>query len=122
MSLIIGHSIRKKEFGGKIPEADFKAITKSAKIGLATPIKGAGLPRATRLLKSYATSPQGARRIAFLMEVEGGDLFLLFYRDKKDAVGANMTIQNRAFKTQLHKYLGDLAKDLEEGEYEVHEL
>ena len=119
MSLIIGDSIRQKEFGTEIPEPDREVIIRSARVDLTTAIKGDQLPKGTRLLKAYATSPNGARRIVFLLEVEGGDLFLLFYRNKKDAVGANMTIQNKAFKTQLDKHLNSLRDDLDSGNFEV---
>lgn len=58
----------------------------------------------------------------FLLEVEEGDLFLLFYRNKKDAVGGNMTIQNKTFKTQLDKHLNALRDDLDSGNFEVVDL
>jgi N-acetylmuramoyl-L-alanine amidase len=119
MSLIIGDSIRQKEFGTEIPEPDREVIIRSARVDLTTAIKGDQLPKGTRLLKTYATSPNGARRIIFLLEVEEGDLFLLFYRNKKDTVGTNMTIQNKAFKTQLDKHLNSLRDDLDAGTFEV---
>ncbi|MGJ8641729.1 MAG: hypothetical protein ACSHYA_20230 [Opitutaceae bacterium] len=119
MSLIIGDSIRQKEFGTEIPEPDREVIIRSARVDLTAAIKGDQLPKGTRLLKAYATSPNGARRSVFLMEVEGVDLFLLFYRNKKDAVRANMTIQNKAFKTQLDKHLNSLRDDLDSGNFEV---
>jgi hydroxymethylglutaryl-CoA reductase len=122
MSLIIGDSIRRKEFGAEIPGVDREVIIRSARVDLTTAIRGDQLPKGTRLLKAYATSPNGARRIVFLLEVEEGDLFLLFYRNKKDAVGANMTIQNKAFKTQLDKHLNVLRDDLDSGNYEVVDL
>jgi hypothetical protein len=122
MSLIIGDSIRQKEFGTEIPEPDREVIIRSARVDLTTAIKGDQLPKGSRLLKAYATSPNGARRIVFLLEVEGGDLFLLLYRNKKDAVGANMTIQNKAFKTQFDKHLNSLRDDLDSGNFEVVDL
>jgi hypothetical protein len=122
MSLIIGDSIRQNELGTEIPEPDREVIIRSARVDLTTAIKGDQLPKGSRLLKAYPTSPNGARRIVFLLEVEGGDLFLLFYRNKKDAVGANMTIQNKAFKTQLDKHLNSLRDDLDSGNFEVVDL
>ena len=97
-------------------------IIRSARVDLTTAIKGDQLPTGTRLLKAYATSPNGARRIVFLLEVEGGDLLLLFYRNKKDAVGANMTIQSKAFKIQLDKHLNSLRDDIDSGNFEVVDL
>ena len=119
MALIIGNSIRRKEFGEIIPDDDLAIIVRSTKVRLTTPIKGESIPKGTRLLKAYATSSKGARRIVFLMEVEGGDLFLLFYRDKKDKIGANITIKNKAFKSQLWKHLDGLLADIESGDFEV---
>jgi hypothetical protein len=86
-------------------------------IDLATVIKGSGPPPASRLLKVYATSPEGARRIVHLISVEDGTLFLLFFRDKKDPVGQNITIHNQEFRRQLHKHLDLLAQDLDKGNY-----
>ncbi|MGK0456339.1 MAG: hypothetical protein ACJAUA_000638 [Zhongshania aliphaticivorans] len=119
MALIIGNSIRKKEFGEIIPNDDLEIIIRSAKVELATPIKGEGIPKGTRLLKAYATSSKGARRIVFLVEVEEGDLFLLFYRDKKDKIGANITIKNKTFKSQLWKHMDGLLSDIESGDFET---
>lgn len=122
MTLIIGNSIRRREFGDSIPNDDLEVIIRSAKAELTTPIKGGGIPKGTRLLKAYATSPKGARRIVFLMEVKGGDLFLLFYRDKKDKIGANITIKNKAFKSQLWKHMDDLFSDIQSGDFKIIEI
>lgn len=122
MALIIGKRIRRKEFGGLIPEDDLEVILRSARVALAKPIKGDGLPKGTRLLKAYATSISGPKRIVYLLEVSGGgDLLLLFYRDKNDTVGANITIKNKIFKQVLNKHLEALAEDLKVGEFEVFE-
>ena len=42
MALIIGRSIRRKEFGEVIPEDDLGIIVRSTKVELTTPIKGEG--------------------------------------------------------------------------------
>ena len=81
MALIIGESICRREFGGSIAQADLEVLLRAAKPTLGIPNKGEHLPKGTRLLKTYATSPQGAKRVVFLLEVAKGDLFLLFYRD-----------------------------------------
>jgi hypothetical protein len=122
MALIIGHSILRQEFGASIPVDDLEVIQRSARIELTTSIKGKGLPKGTRLLKAYATSPSGAKRVVFLLEVEGGDLFLLFYRDKKDPVGVNISIQNKVFQNQLAKHLDALLKDIQDKNYTVYQL
>lgn len=122
MALIIGASIRRKEFGKTISEADRAVLIRSARIELAKPIKGDALPKGTRLLKVYATSVQGARRIVLLLDVPSGDCFLLFYRSKKDQIGANITLENKVFKVQLRKQLAALLNDIESGDYETIEL
>lgn len=119
MALIIGDSIRRKEFGDSIPDDDREVMIRSAKVELATAIKGEELPKATRLLKAYATSPKGARRIVFLLEVESGELFLLFYRSKTDPIGANITLKNKLFKVQLRKHMDALLSDIESGSLEI---
>lgn len=119
MALIIGERIREREFGAVIPAADREVLLRSARASLATPIKGVGLPKGTRLLKAYATSDSGPRRIVYLLEVEAGDLLLLFYRDKNDPVGANITLKNKAFKKQLNQHLDALAEDLKARAFEV---
>ncbi len=122
MRLVLARSICEAEFGEvSVPEIHIEPLKRSCTIELATSIKGEGLPKGSRLLKVYATSPEGARRIVHLLAVAEDTLFLLFYRDKKDLVGTNITIQNKAFRKQLHKHLALLQKDLEEGAYEVWE-
>lgn len=120
MALIIGSRIRKKEFGYAIPVEDLEVLLRSARVALTTPIKGEGLPSGTRLLKAYATSSRGPKRIVYLLEVSGGDLLLLFYRGKGDPIGENVAIRNKAFKQALHKHLDALAEDLAAGDFEVH--
>lgn len=118
MSLVIAKAICRREFGAdRVPGQWVEVLRRSMAIDLATVIKGSGLPPATKLLKIYATSPEGARRIVHLLSVEDGTLFLLFFRDKKDPVGQNITIHNKDFRRQLHKHLELLAKDLEDGNY-----
>jgi hypothetical protein len=118
MPLVITKAICRREFGtDSVPEQFIDVLRRSSAIDLATVIKGKGLPPATKLLKIYATSPEGARRIVHLLSVEDGTLFLLFFRDKKDPVGQNITIHNKEFRRQLHKHLELLDKDLEDGNY-----
>jgi hypothetical protein len=120
MSLVIAKAICRREFGAdSVPEQFVEVLRRSIAIDLATAIKGSGLPPATKLLKIYATSPEGARRIVHLLVVEDRTLFLLFFRDKKDPVGQNITIHNKDFRRQLHKHLELLAKDLEDGNYAI---
>jgi len=71
------------------------------------------------LLKGYATTPNGPRRIVYLLAVEDGTLFLLFYRDKKDEVDKNVSPKNDDFRVQLKKHLGILREDIEAGRFET---
>lgn len=123
MRLVIAKSICHREFGADaVPVEHVEVLRRSMAVELATPIKGEGLPPATRLLKVYATSPAGARRIVHLLVVPDDTLFLLFYRDKKDAIGANITIRNPQFRKQLHRHLDLLAADIESAEVEIWEV
>ena len=123
MKVIIAHSVKKKEFkNGKIPERDLQTILKSFGKGILVALKGSSLPAGSRLAKVYATTAKGARRIVFLIDVASGDGFFLFYRDKKDKIGQNMSIQNPLFRDVLHKYLRLLMSDIENGRYQQHKL
>lgn len=122
MSLIISESIRKREFKrGQIHAEDLRVLLRTARADLGTVIRGSQLPSGTHLLKAYGTSPGGPRRIVYLLAVDEGDLFLLFYRDKKDPVGENISVQNPVFKKKLHKYLDLLLADIESERFEVYE-
>jgi hypothetical protein len=119
MALIIAESIRRKEFGGDIPAEDIEVLLRSARVALSTPIKGEGLPKGTRLLKAYATSARGPRRIVYLLAVAKEDLFLLFYRGKTDEIGKNISLANPAFRKQLNRHLDLLINDIGAGRTHV---
>ena len=120
MPLVIAKAICKREFGSDtVPEQFVDVLKRSTAVDLATVIKGSSLPPASKLLKVYATSPEGARRIVHLLSVEDGTLFLLFFRDKNDPVGRNITIHNKEFRRQLHKHLDLLQEAITEGSYFV---
>ena len=68
MPLVIAKAICKREFGSDtVPEQFIDVLNRSTAVDLATVIKGSGLPPASKLLKVYATSPEGARRIVHLL-------------------------------------------------------
>jgi len=122
MAIILSHRIRDKEFGSSIPDEARDILQRTARVALATPIASRGLRPGTRLLKAYATSAHGPRRVVYLLAVESADLFLLFYRDKNDAVGANVSPQNPAFRTQLQKHLALLHEDITTNSVDVIEV
>lgn len=118
MGLFIAERIRQREFGKTIPPADRAALIEGARICLTEPIAGHGLPGGTRLLKAYATTPQGPRRILYLLVVAAGDVFVLLYRHKADKVGVNMSPRNAAFNAGLSKHLDLLREDIAAGRIE----
>lgn len=122
MRLVVAKSICAQEFGqDSVPPLHIEPLKRSRKIELVSPIKGEGLPKGSKLLKVYATTAEGARRVVHLLATAEDTLFLLFYRDKNDAVGSNITIKNPTFRKQLYKHLQLLEKDLESGAFEVWE-
>ena len=118
MALFIAERIRKHEFGREIAPADKEALLAGARVCLTASIAGHGLPKGTRLLKAYATTKQGPRRILYLLVVQQRDLFVVFYRTKEDDVGANMSPRNPAFSSALTKHLDLLRDDLAAGRIE----
>lgn len=119
MSIVVSHQIKKKEFGGELSQDCIKALKRSGRVALAAPIAGVAIPAKTRLLKGYATSAKGPRRVVYLLMVEDGTLFLLFFRDKNDSIGQNVSTQNPLFVKTLAKHLTMLESDIKTGNYEV---
>jgi hypothetical protein len=112
MRLFVSRSILKREFDGGLPAEALDVLRRAIKPALLLAIKGSGLPARTQLLKAYATSRHGPRRIVLLLLIERDDLFLLFYRSKGDKVGDNISIKSSAFKTALAKHLDLLRRDI----------
>ena len=123
MLLVLSHRILKKENRNElIDDTDIQKILTSFEKGVSTPIKGAALPHGSRLVKVYATSPKGARRIVYLVDVASGNGYFLMYRSKNDRVGQNISIKNPEFKQLLLSYLKILDEDLNAGSYDAYEL
>lgn len=118
MPLLIAERIRKREFGREVSSADKATLLDGAHVCLATDIAGHGLPKGTRLLKAYATTKRGPRRILYLLVVQERDLFVLFFRTKQDEVGSNMSPKNPAFNGALIKHLELLREDMAAGRIE----
>lgn len=59
-----------------------------------------------------------SRRVVYLLAVDDGDMFLLFYRGKNDPVGRNASMTNRAFRAALDKHFALLEADIDAGQIE----
>ena len=118
MKVFISPQIRRREFGRKVPVEDLPVIARSARTALGVTIAARGLPPHTQLIKAYATSKRGPKRIVYLLVVEDGDMFLLFYRGKNDPIGGNISMANPAFRKTLEKYLAFLEADIADGDIE----
>src|SRR3954463_799133 len=111
MDIIVPHKIKKKELGGEISDEARKLFAKlKDRPEIAAGISSPGLPARTTLHKVYATTEGGARRLLFFCRHAPVSIppvtdrwVLLFYRDKADAVGKNMTPKNSEFTRQLAK-------------------
>jgi hypothetical protein len=120
MEIIVPHRIRKRELGGTIPEEARKVFYKiKNKPDIAEIISARGLPASTTLHKVYATTEGGARRLLFFCRhAPAGPgaaperWVLLFYRDKSDVVGKNMTHKNPEFVAELGKNLQAALTDI----------
>jgi hypothetical protein len=53
-----------------------------------------------------------------LLILDGGDLFLLFYRGKDDPLGRNVSLSNTAFRKALDTHLSLLEADIARGDIE----
>jgi len=73
-------------------------------------------------LKSYATSPSGPKSVIYLLVVNDGDMFLLFYRGKNDGIGNNASMANPVFKASLAKHPALLEEDIRTGRIESLDL
>jgi hypothetical protein len=129
MDIVVPHSIRRRELGGEISDEARKLFAKlKEKPGLATGISSPELPPRTSLFKIYATTAGGARRLLFFCRHPAVSVtpqaagaippavperwVLLFYRDKSDSVGRNMSPKNPEFTSQLMRNLGLALDDI----------
>jgi len=118
MVIVISHQIKAREFNGEISAEVVEVLKRTSKVALASPISGKGLPPRTRLLKAYATSANGPRRLVYLLATESEALFLLFYRSKNDPVGENISPKNTVFAKQLRRHLEMLHEDIVANQYD----
>jgi hypothetical protein len=119
MDIIVTQTIKKKELDGAVSAEARKLFAKlKVRPEIAAGISSPGLPARTTLHKVYATTEGGARRLLFFCRHAPASTpstdrwVLLFYRDKADAVGKNMTPRNSEFARQLAKNLKAALDDL----------
>ena len=129
MDILVHFSIRKREFGDQVTDEAKKIFEKiKEKPDLAEELSAKELPSRTTLHKVYATTPSGARRLLFFCRhapppplAKPGEKpsrtqperwVLLFYRDKRDSVGENMSHKNPSFVAQLDKNLKLVLSDM----------
>jgi hypothetical protein len=121
MEILVTHRIRDRELDGGIPDEARKLFDKLKQApAIATPLPAKGLPSHTSLHKVYATTGRGPRRLLFFCRhtpAKPGEperWVLLFYRDKSDSVGKNMSHKNPDFARQLNTRLREALTDLAE--------
>ena len=122
MKIHLSLQIKKREFGKHLQEQDLEVLKRACRSAQSIPLAARNLPPGTRIIKTYATSTHGPKRIVFLLIVDGGDLFLLFYRGKNDALGRNISTDNPQFTTSLRKHLCLLEEDILAGKIETLEF
>jgi len=137
IEIVVPHQIAKKEIP-PLEQADARKLFAKlkAKPDLATSLSAKGLPERTSLFKVYATTAHGARRLLFFYRRPAPSTstapaksrtsesaepsapppserwVLLFYRNKNDVVGKNMTPANPNFESQLGRNLEIALSDL----------
>jgi len=121
MKLIITSSIREIEMAILEPVFSLDTIKICAKkslLGLGDTIKSSFKIKGTCLKKIDITSPGGAGRVVFLLQIGLGKAVLVTLKPKKDKkIGMNMTIKNPNFKNLLSRNLDLILKDLVAGNY-----
>jgi hypothetical protein len=118
----IPERIFKREFGKELPVEALDVLRRAIRNELAVSLAAPDLPSGTRLFKAYATSNRGPRRVVYLLLLTSGLPLLLFYRDKADKIGSNITIANPAFKAALRTYLTLAIEDLNNNKVRVVDL
>lgn len=117
--ILIPKSVFRKEFGRTLPPEAMGVFRRTAREALAEELRVKGTPPGTKILKAYATSERGPRRLIYLLRTASGLMLLLLYRDKSDPIGKNMSKANPAFNAAMEKHLDMALADLESGQVEI---
>lgn len=126
MKLVVTDSIKKLElephenmFGLEV----VKAAAKKALGGLGVRIKNTFRIKGTEVVKVHITSPSGAGRVIFLIQISNVNAALLLLRHKNDKkIGANMSIENPHFRKILDRRITCVLSDLRDDRYGVFDL
>lgn len=126
MELIITKSIKEKEWKPLEKIVTWNVLKTAAKKsldGLGIKVKNSIKIPKTCLQKIHITTPGGAGRAIFLLQINDKKTVLVMMRLKNDKrIGANMAIENQRFKKELEKNLDDIVRDLQSKNYEKYEL
>ncbi len=115
-SIVFAKRLIKNE---KLTTLDIETIFKICQKGIFTKIKGTKIPTNSNLIKVYATTVSGARRLVFVLDEKIKVGYFLFFRRKDDEIGKNISIKNPKFKKLLIKYLAIWNEDMENDDFEV---
>ncbi len=118
-TIVFAKRLIKKE---KITLKEKSVIVKVCQKDIFTKIKGQNLPNTSSLIKIYATTIEGARRLVLVLDEEIGVGYVLFFRKKDDVIGKNISIKNPNFKKSLQKYLQILDEDMDNDNFEIVDL
>ncbi len=111
MKVVFSKRIKEKELGKNTDKRIIDIIVSAIKKWIYDEIKWENLPKNSKLVKLYITASFWDRRAVFLLEVKTWNAIFLFFRDKKDKIGENITIKNKHFQQTLHKYLRIFIED-----------
>lgn len=117
--LVFSQKLIKKE---KLKEKDKHIIIKVCRKNIFTKIKGRNIPADASLIKIYVTTIQGAKRIVLLFDEEVQAGYFLFFRNKNDVIGKNISMKNPAFKKALDIHLNLLEQDMDQENFEIVQL
>lgn len=117
--LVFSQKLIKKE---KLKENDKNIVIKVCKKNIFTKIKGRNIPADSSLIKIYVTTVEGAKRIVLLFDEEVQVGYFLFFRNKDDSVGKNISLRNPAFKKTLDIHLNLLGEDMAQENFEIVQL
>ena len=117
--IVFSRQILKKE---KVTSNDIEVILKVCEKNIFQRIKGEQLPAESSLIKIYATTIEGARRLVLILDESIGIEHFLFFRKKDDPIGKNISIKNPEFKQSLQNYLKLWDEDMAKDNFEILEI